>query len=114
MFADCGSCEVQNKATVSKKSSSLVTAIPESGVVEGLVISSCGKCNFGYKQSARCNLTIKIADTVYPVDGAGIHDHGNPHTEEGFCSAVRVAYVSGKIKKNTFFSDSFTLIESPN
>ena len=70
-------------------------------------------CNFGYKKIKGCSLTIKIGDDIYPVEGSSIHDHGNPHSEEGFCSAVRVAYVSGKVKKNKFYSESFSLIESP-
>ena len=113
VFASCGSCQVQNKDSVSKKSSSFIHAIPESGNIEGFVISSCGMCNFGYKKIRGCSLTIKIGDTVYPVEGTKIHDHGNPHSEEGFCSAIRVAYVSGKVEKNKFYSNSFTLIESP-
>ena len=87
--------------------------MPESGNIEGFVISSCGMCNFGYKKIRGCSLTIKIGDTVYPVEGTKIHDHGDPHSEEGFCSAIRIAYVSGKVIKNKFHSDSFTLIESP-
>ena len=113
VFAICGSCQVQNKAPVSKKSSTFITTVPESGNIEGFVISSCGMCNFGYKKIRGCSLTIKIGDTVYPVEGTKIHDHGNPHSEEGFCSAIRVAYVSGKVEKNKFYSNSFTLIESP-
>ena len=113
IFASCGSCQVQAKPTILKKSNSLVTTIPKSGNIEGFVISSCGMCNFGYKKIRGCSLTIKIGDTVYPVEGTKIHDHGNPHSEEGFCSAVRVAYVSGKVEKNKFYSNSFTLIESP-
>jgi len=70
-------------------------------------------CNFAYKGSKECSLTIKIGDTVYPVEGTSIHEQGDPHSEEGMCSAIRVAYVSGKIKKDKFYSDSFTLIESP-
>ena len=69
--------------------------------------------NFGYKKIRGCNLAIKIEDKIYPVEGTKIHDHGDPHSKEGFCSAVRIAYVSGKIKKDKFYSDSFTLIESP-
>ena len=114
IFASCGSCQPQNKAPVSKKSSSLVTTIPKSGNIEGFVVTSCGMCNFGYKENRGCSLTIKIGDTVYPVEGTKIHDHGDPHSGEGFCTAIRVAYVSGKIKKSTFYSDSFILIESPN
>ena len=113
IFASCGSCQVQNKAPISKKSNAFVTTVPESGNIEGFVISSCGMCNFGYKKIRGCSLTIKIGDTVYPVEGTKIHDYGNPHSEEGFCSAIRVAYVSGKVEKNKFYSNSFTLIESP-
>ena len=112
-FADCGSCEVQSKTPVSKKSSSFITTIPKSGEIEGFVISSCGICNFGYKKSKGCSLTIKIGDAVYPVEGTKIHNHGDPHSKEGFCNAIRVAYVSGKIEKKKFHSSSFTLIESP-
>ena len=113
VFASCGSCEVQAKPVVLKKTNSLVTTIPESGNIEGFAIASCGMCNFGYKESKGCSLTIKIGDTVYPVEGTNIHKHGDPHSEEGMCSAIRVAYVSGKVKNNKFYSNSFTLIESP-
>ena len=113
VFASCGSCEVQAKPVVLKKTNSLVTTIPESGNIEGFAIASCGMCNFGYKESKGCSLTIKIGDTVYPVEGTNIHKHGDPHSEEGMCSAIRVAYISGKVKNNKFYSNSFTLIESP-
>ena len=113
VFASCGSCQVEPKPTVLKKSNSLVTTIPKSGNIEGFAIASCGMCNFAYKGSKGCSLTIKIGDTVYPVEGNSIHEHGDPHSEEGMCSAIRVAYVSGKVKKNKFYSDFFTLIESP-
>ena len=113
IFASCGSCQVQDKAPISKKSSEFITTVPESGNIEGFVISSCGMCNFGYKKIRGCSLTIKIGDIVYPVEGTSIHNHGNPHSEEGFCSAIRIAHVSGKIKNDKFHSDSFILIESP-
>ena len=113
IFANCGSCQVQAEPAILKKSNSLVTTIPESGNIEGFAIASCGMCNFGYKGSKGCSLTIKIGDTIYPVEGTSIHKHGDPHSGEGMCSAIRVAYVSGKVKDNKFYSDSFTLIESP-
>ena len=113
IFAGCGSCQVQNEAPVSKKSSSFITTIPKSGNIEGFLLASCGMCNFGYKKSKGCSLTIKIGDNIYPVEGTSIRDHGNPHSEEGFCSAIRIAHVSGKIKNDKFHSDSFILIESP-
>ena len=113
VFASCGSCEVKGKPVVLKKSNSLVTTIPESGNIEGFAIASCGMCNFSYKESKGCSLTIKIGDTVYPVEGTSLHKHGDPHSKEGMCSVVRVAYVSGQVKKNKFYSDFFTLIETP-
>jgi len=113
IFASCGSCEVQNKTVIAKKSNSLVTTIPNTGDIEGFVITSCGMCNFGYKENKGCSLTIKIGDTVYPVEKTSIHDHGDAHSKEGLCSAVRVAYISGKVENNKFYSDSFTLMESP-
>ena len=111
--ASCGSCQVQAEPVISKKTNSLVTTIPESGEIEGFAIASCGMCNFDYKGSRGCSLTIKIGDTVYPVEGTSLHKHGDPHSKEGMCSAIRVAYVSGKVKENKFYSESFSLIESP-
>ena len=113
IFAKCGSCEGDEKVVVPKKSSSLVTTIAESGDIEGFVIASCGMCNFGFKEIRGCNLTLKIEDKIYPVVGTSIHKHGDPHSGEGLCRAVRVAYVSGNIKDDKFYSDSFILIESP-
>ena len=112
-FGGCGSCQTQEPHTPAKKTSALITAIPESGKIEGFAIASCGMCSFDYKGSRGCSLTIKIGDKVYPVEGTSMRKHGDPHTPEGMCNAVRVAYVSGKVKRNRFHSDSFTLIESP-
>ena len=109
----CGSYKADNDEPVGLKSSTLVTTIPESGVIEGLAITSCGICNFGFRGVRGCSLTIKIGDKVYPVEGTNIHKHGDMHAKEGMCNAVRIAYVSGTMKKNKFYSDSFTLIKSP-
>ena len=111
--ADCGSCQAKEESTTVEKSNSLVTVIPDSGAIEGFAIASCGMCNFDYKGKRGCSLTIKIGDTVYPVEGTNIHEHGDPHSKEGLCSAVRVAYISGNVKKNKFYSDFFALIYSP-
>ena len=56
-----------------------------------------------------CNLAIQINDKAYDVTGTGIDDHGDAHAKDGFCNAVRVAKVSGKIEKDIFISDSFIL-----
>ena len=115
VIAGCGHCgpsdKVPQKATISSAiSSALVMSIPEDGKIEGLVITSCGQCKFGYKEKRGCSLTIKIGDSIYPVEGTGIHDHGNEHGSAGFCRAVRVAWASGEIKKDVFHAKSFTLV----
>ena len=116
IIADCGGDHTDSKSVGQEKKvrvNTLVTSLPDDGNIEGLVITSCGQCKFGYKKKRGCSLTIKIGETIYPVKGTSIHDHGDAHSKEGFCSVVRVAYISGKVKNNKFYSDSFTLIESP-
>ena len=112
IFASCGSCQVQAKPTL-KKSNSLVSTIPESGNIEGFAIASCGMCNFDYKRSKGCSLTIKIEDTIYPVKGTNSEKYGCDHSGEGLCSTIRIAYVSGELKDNKVYYDYFNLIESP-
>ena len=120
VIAGCGRCgPIDNKVPKKEKissaiSSTLVMSIPEDGKIEGLVITSCGQCKFGYKEKRGCSLTIKIGESIYPVEGTGIHDHGDAHGSEGFCSAVRVAWAAGKIKKNIFHAKSFTLVGDSN
>ena len=111
LYAGCGKCSTDSVPSP-KKSSSLVTVVSKSGDVEGLVLASCGMCNFGTREK-ECSLSIKIGDTIYPVKGTSIDDHGDSHSKEGFCLAVRVAYTSGKIKKGKFHADDFVLLESP-
>ena len=88
----------------------LVTVMPDDGNIEGLVITSCGQCKLGYKEKSGCSLTIKIGESIYPVEGTGIHDHGDAHGREGFCSAIRVAWAKGQIKKDIFHAESFALV----
>tara|TARA_Y100000590_G_C15538564_1_gene946010 strand:- start:199 stop:594 length:396 start_codon:yes stop_codon:yes gene_type:complete len=109
----CGGCQTQEPHPSTKKTSALITSAPKSGEIEGFAIASCGMCNFNYRGSRGCSLTIKVGDKVYTVEGTSMHSHGDPHTPDGMCNAIRVAYVSGKIKNKRFYSDSFTLIESP-
>ena len=112
VIAGCGRCgPSDNKVPKKEKiSSTLVMSIPEDGKIEGLVITSCGQCKLGYKGKPGCSLTIKIGDLVYPVEGTGLHDHGDAHGSVGFCSAVRVAWATGQIKKDIFHAESFSLV----
>ena len=115
VFADCGGDHDDVKGTIDASAkivrvNSLVTAVPDDGNIEGLVITSCGQCKLGYKEKSGCSLTIKIGESIYPVEGTGIHDHGDAHGSEGFCSAIRVAWAKGKIKKDIFHAESFALV----
>ena len=107
IFAGCGSCNVTNNK-VTKPEGTFVTSIGEKGDIKGLVLASCGICNFGMKNK-RCSLAIQVNEKSYHVKGSKIDDHGDSHAKDGFCNAIRVAKVSGKIKKNVFISESFEL-----
>jgi len=111
LYANCGKCGADISPDP-KKSSSLVIEVPEDGMVEGLVIASCGMCNFG-TDSRGCNLNIKIGDLIYSVERSSIHDHGDAHSKEGMCNVLRIAYTRGKIKKDKFYPREFVLLESP-
>lgn len=116
MYGNCGSCQGDNNPGLSQKSiqkkttvNTLIMSAPKDGIIEGLVITSCGKCNLGTKDRG-CSLSVKFGDKIYPVKGTGIHDHGDAHGNEGFCSAIRVAWTKGNLKKNVFYADSFVLV----
>ena len=51
-----------------------------------------------------------MGESIYPVAGTGIHDHGNAHGSEGFCNTIRVAWATGQIKKDVFHTKSFVLV----
>ena len=115
VFADCGGDHGDDKGAAdapSKKAlvNTLVTVVPDDGNIEGLVITSCGQCKLGYKEKPGRSLTIKIGESIYPVEGIGTHDHGDVHGSEGYCSAIRVAWAKGKIKKDIFHAESFALV----
>ena len=116
VIADCGADHSSSKDAEKSKQTrvnSLVTSVPDNGNIEGIVITSCGQCKLGYKGKPGCSLTIKIGESIYPVEGTGIHDHGDAHGIDGFCSAVRVAWAIGKIKKDVFHAESFALVGGP-
>ena len=115
VFANCGGDHSVGKdasdATAKKsKVNTLVTTVKDDGDINGLVITSCGQCKLGLKGKSGCSLTIKIGESIYTVEGTGIHDHGDAHGSDGFCSAVRVAWASGNVKGGVFNADSFVLV----
>ncbi len=107
IHAGCGLCNIsKNKAE--KPNANFVTTINDDGMVDGLLLASCGMCNFGMKNQ-KCILATQINEMTYNVEGTNIDDHGDFHAKDGFCNAIRVAKVNGKIEKDSFFPDNFEL-----
>lgn len=75
-----------------------------------LVEVSCGQCQFGMKNKKGCDLAVRIDGSTYFVSGTGLNDHGDAHSEDGFCSTIRKAQVVGEVKDNLFVVTSFQLV----
>ena len=107
IYGDCGSYSVSKKdAAIPLKN--FVIEVNQDGIVDGLVLASCGMCNFGTKDRT-CSLSIQINKKAYNVKGTHIDDHGDSHAKDGFCNAVRFAKVSGKVEKDNFIAKTFIL-----
>jgi len=76
---------------------------------ELVVEVACGECQFGLPGDD-CDLAVRIAGTAYFVDGTSIDDHGDAHSEDGFCNAVRQARVQGRVENGRFVATSFELL----
>jgi hypothetical protein len=74
-----------------------------------VVEASCGQCKFGMSGKG-CELAVRIDGKSYFVDGTSIHDHGDAHAGDGFCSAVRKAEVTGEVVGDRFNATSFKLL----
>ena len=107
IYGGCGSCSVSKKGAAIPLGN-FITKVNQDCIVDGLVLASCGRCNFGTKDKS-CSLSIQINEKAYNVKGTHIDDHGDSHAKDGFCNAVRVAKVSGKVKKNNFIAETFVL-----
>ena len=107
-YAGCGSCNVSEKASELPKGE-FINTVSEDGSISGLVLTSCGMCNFGMKDKKDCSLAIQINEQSYSVKGTGMEDHGDSHAKDGFCNAVRIASVTGVVKDNIFVAETFEL-----
>ena len=58
-YAGCGACNVSNKRT-KIPNGSFITSIGEDGNINGLLLASCGMCNFGMKEKKRVTLLFKL------------------------------------------------------
>ena len=76
---------------------------------EVIVDAACGQCQFGLPGSS-CDLAVRIDGASYFVDGTGIDDHGDAHSSDGFCNAVRPASVSGQVQEGRFVATHFELL----
>lgn len=112
LFAGCGSCKVSTKNVVKAASPNFATSVSKDGSVKGLVLASCGMCNFGMKNQKSCSLAIQVGEDVYSVNGSKIDEHGDSHAKDGFCNAVRVADIEGKIVNGVFESKEFVLTKN--
>ena len=75
-----------------------------------VVEAACGQCQFKMQGKKGCDLAVRIKGKSYFVEGTHIDDHGDAHSEEGFCNAVRKAEVTGTIKGDKFVATSFKLL----
>jgi Family of unknown function (DUF6370) len=75
-----------------------------------IVEVSCGQCQFGMKDKKGCNLAVRIEGNSYFVEGTKIDDHGDAHSHDGFCEAIRKAEVVGEVKDIKFIVSYFKLL----
>ena len=75
-----------------------------------VVEAACGQCQFKMKGKKGCDLAVKINGKSYFVEGTKIDDHGDAHSKEGFCNAIRKAEVTGEVKGDKFVATSFKLL----
>ena len=71
---------------------------------------ACGTCKFKMKGND-CTLAVMYKGYPYFVQGTGIDDHGDAHAKNGFCNAVRMAKVQGKLVGDKFVVTYFKLME---
>ncbi len=79
-------------------------------IKEQVVEVSCGQCKFAMKDKKGCDLAVRIDGKTYFVDGTKLDDHGDAHSDDGFCNTIRKAKVTGVIENNRFTASSFTLL----
>jgi hypothetical protein len=78
-----------------------------------IVEASCGQCQFKMK-GYDCDLAVRLDGKTYFVDGTSLDSHGDAHAEDGFCSVIRKAEVTGEVVDNRFKATSFKLLPEEN
>ena len=80
----------------------------KSGKVQ-IVEAACGQCQFKMEGKS-CDLAVRINGKSYFVDGAKLDDHGDAHSQQGMCNAIRKARVTGEVKDGRFVASAFELL----
>jgi hypothetical protein len=93
-----GSANAQSKMSVADSTKKIVK-----------VEASCGQCQFDMKAPG-CSLAVRIDGKTYFVDGTKIDEHGDAHSKDGFCEAIRKAEVQGEVADNRFKATYFKLL----
>ncbi len=118
LVAGCGRSpnSSESSSNTDSTSSSETTAADAGGsdgpaieVVNQVVETSCGECNFELEGSD-CDLAIRIDGKAYFVDGFAIDDFGDAHAGDGLCNSVRQARVTGRIEGGRFIATAFELL----
>ena len=71
--------------------------------------TACGQCQFNLPGKS-CDLAVRLDGKAYFVDGTDIDSHGDAHSKDGFCNAVRTAKVQGEVVDNRFKVTYFQLV----
>lgn len=85
------------------------TSTPDSSKKVQEVEASCGQCKFGLK-GAGCTLAVRLDGKAYFVEGTEIDSHGDAHSDDGFCNAIRKAKVQGEVVDKKFKATYFQLL----
>ena len=102
-----GGC--QSSAVVSTESMQTNSSDQSKHFVSQVVDASCGECQFKMEGKG-CDLAVRIDGKAYYVDGAKMDDHGDAHSHDGMCNAIRKAKVTGEIKNGRFVASAFELL----
>lgn len=94
------SCQTQEVEIVSEKYES-------SRIME----VACGECMFDLPGDG-CHLAVRIDGKAYFVSGTHIDDHGDAHSNDGFCNSIRTAQVKGELRDDIYHVHELTLIPS--
>ena len=82
-------------------------AMPQPTVVD----AACGQCLLDLKTEKHgCNLAVRFDGQSYFVDGFTMKQLGDAHADDGMCTTVRKAKVTGRVANGRFAAVTFELL----